>query len=99
MAGVNADDLVVLVHTVLVDPVRVEYTEVTATTTDTLLRCAPQAALELDVVDTLADGFAIGSTLGDGLLPVATAHTHTVDDISLLGLVSQTTSFVGSGGT
>ena len=62
MVRVDEDDLVVLVHTVLVDPVRVKYTEVTATTTDTLLRCAPQAALELDVVDTLADGLAVGGT-------------------------------------
>ena len=62
MVGVNSDNLVVLVHTVLVNPVRVKYAEVAAATADTLLRGAPQAALELEVVDTLANGLAVGRT-------------------------------------
>ena len=37
VAGVDEDDFVVLVHTVLVDPVRVEHTEVAAAPADTLL--------------------------------------------------------------
>ena len=62
MVGVNSNNLVVLVHTVLVNPVRVKYAEVAAATADTLLRGAPQAALELEVVDTLANGLAVGGT-------------------------------------
>ena len=60
--GVDEDDLVVLVHTVLVDPVRVEDTEVAAATADTLLSNATETALGLEVVDTLADGLAVGGT-------------------------------------
>lgn len=62
MVGVNEDDLVVLVHTVLVNPVRVEDAQVAAAATNTLLGRAPQSTLELEVVDTLADGLAVGST-------------------------------------
>ena len=62
MVRVDEDDLVVLVHTVLVDPVRVEYTKVAAAAADTLLRRAPQATLELEVVDTLANGLAVSCT-------------------------------------
>ena len=62
VVGVNKDDLVVLVDTVLVDPVRVENTEVPAPPADTLLRNAPQATLGLEVVDTLTDGLAVGGT-------------------------------------
>ena len=59
---VDEDDLVVLVHTVLVDPVRVEDTEVAAATADTLLSNATETALGLEVVNTLADGLAVGGT-------------------------------------
>ena len=62
VAGVDEDDLVVLVDTILVDPVGVENTEVPAPPANTLLRNAPQTALGLELVDTLTDGLAVGST-------------------------------------
>ena len=62
VAGVDEDDLVVLVDTILVDPVGVENAEVPAPPANTLLRNAPQTALGLKLVDTLTDGLAVGST-------------------------------------
>ncbi len=62
VVGVNKDDLVVLVDTVLVHPVRVENPEVTAPPANTLLRNTPQATLGLELVDTLANGLAVGGT-------------------------------------
>lgn len=62
MVGVYEDNLVVLVHTVLVDPVRVQHTQVPASPTNALLRHTPQATLELEVVDTLVYGLSVGST-------------------------------------
>ena len=38
-------------------------------------------------------------TLWHRLLPASSPHTHTVDDIALLGFVSQTASLVGAGWT
>ena len=87
VVGVDENDLVVLVDTVLVDPVRVQDTEVTASLADTLLRNALKTSLRLQVVDTLADGLAVGGTLGDLLFAVTPAYTDTVDDIALLRLV------------
>ena len=96
---VDEDNLVVLVDTVLVNPVRVEDTKVTASATNTLLGGAPQAPLGLQLVNTLANGLAVGGTLGDGLLAVTAADTDTVDNVALLGLVPKTAGLVGAGGT
>jgi hypothetical protein len=59
---VYENNLVVLVDTILVDPVRVQDPQVPAPLANTLLCCAPETALELQVVDTLANGFAISGT-------------------------------------
>lgn len=40
----------------------------------------------------------VSSTLGDGSLAATTADADTVDDIALLGLVSETTGLVGARG-
>lgn len=98
MAGVNEDDLEVLVHTILVDPVGVQDTQVAASASNTLFSGGLQASLRLEVVDTLVDGLAEGSTLGDGLLAVTPADTDTVDNVSLLGLVPETAGLVGARG-
>jgi hypothetical protein len=74
------------------------HTEVTAATTNTLLSSRLEAALELEVVDTLADGLTVGSTLGSGALPVAATHAHAVDHEALLGLVAEAAGLVGARG-
>jgi hypothetical protein len=96
VVGVDKDDFVVLVNTILVHPVRVEYPQIAAPLSNTLLSSTPQSTLELEVVDTLADGFTEGSTLSDRLFAVTAAHTDTVDDIALLGLVAKAASLVGA---
>lgn len=40
----------------------------------------------------------IGGTLGHGALATTTADTNSVDDIALLGLVSETAGLVGARG-
>lgn len=105
MVGVNKDNFKVLVNTVLVDPVRVEYPKISTAPPDTLLSRTPQASLVLEVVDTLSYRLTEGSTyedfnidclldpgemqrtLGDGLFPVTTTNSDTINDVSLLGLV------------
>jgi hypothetical protein len=58
---VDKDDLVVLVGRVLVDPVRVEDTQVGAAAADTLLSGSLEGALVLELVDTLVGGLACRS--------------------------------------
>lgn len=62
MIGIYKNNLVVFVNTVLIDPIGIQNAQVATTTTNTLLCDAPQAPLELELVDTLTNGLAIGST-------------------------------------
>jgi len=95
---VDKDDLVVLIGRVLVDPVGVEDAEVGAAATDTLLGGRLERTLVLQLVHTLVGGLAIGGALGDRPLATTTADTHAVDNVALLGLVSETASLVGAAG-
>ena len=56
--GINENDLEVFVGGVLVDPVRVENTQVGAATSDTLLSGRLQGSLVLELVNTLVGGLA-----------------------------------------
>jgi hypothetical protein len=96
--GIDKDDFKVLVGSILVDPVRVEDTEVSALATDTFFSSGLERALVLELVHTFVDRLAIGSTLVDRSLTATTTDTDTVDHKSLLGLVSQTTSLVRARG-
>ncbi len=87
-----------LVDTVGSDLVRVEDAEVAAAAANTLLSGGLETTLVLEVVDTLADGLAVGGTLGGGLFAVATADTDAVDHVALLGLVAETARLVGARG-
>ena len=62
MIGINEDDFIVLVHAVLIDPIRIENAQIATPATDTLLCNGAQATLKLEVVHTLADGFTVGGT-------------------------------------
>ena len=86
MVGVNEDNFVVLVNTILVNPVRVQDTQVTASLADTLLRYTSQTSLGLEVVDTLADGLAVGSTYKiqlQKLFPLTSPSKRTLGDLLL----------------
>ena len=62
MTGVNEDDLVIFVYTILVNPIRVQHSQVTTTPANTFFRNASQSSLGLEVVHTLSHGFAVGGT-------------------------------------
>lgn len=61
--------------------------------------CQP-FAVTLSPIDERKSSFlTVCGTLGHGPLATSAAHAHTVDDIALLGLVSQAASLVGTRGT
>lgn len=60
--GVDEDDLVVLVGRVLVDPVGVEDSEVSAAAADTLLSGGLERSLVLELVHSLVGGLACSIT-------------------------------------
>lgn len=82
----------------LVDPVRVQDPQVPAPLSNPLFSNALQAPLELQLVDTLATRLSVNLTLGNRSLTATTADANTVNDIALLGLVSQAAGLVGARG-
>jgi hypothetical protein len=91
---IHKDHLEVLVHTINGHPVGVKHTEVAATATDTLLGKVLQVASALELLDgTGGAGLTPDGTLVHGPLARATAHTDTVDNVALLGLVTEPAGF------
>lgn len=93
---VDEDDLEVLVGGVLVDPVGVKDSQVGTAATNTLLSGRLKGSLVLQLVDSLVRGLTIGGTLWNRLLATSTSDTDTVDNVSLLGLISETASLIGT---
>jgi len=93
---INKDDFVVFHGGVLVDPVRVENTEVAIFASNLFLSHRLKIALELEVVDTLMLGLTEDHTTVVRPLTSSTADTATDDDISLLGFVTKTVGLVGT---
>jgi len=60
---------------------------------------APQPPLELQMVDPLPNRLAISRSLRCRLLPVPPPHPDPIDQVALLGLVTESTSLVGARGT
>ena len=60
--GINEDDLVIFVDTILVNPVRVQDSQVATTPPNTLFRNTSQSTLGLEVIYTLMDRFTVCGT-------------------------------------
>ena len=85
---INQNNLVVLVSGILGNPVRVEDTQILASGSDTRLSKCLQAAGWLELGDTLRGWLTVYNSLADWR-SASTTDTDSVDDKSLLGLVSQ----------
>jgi len=94
---VDKNDFVVLVDSVLVDPVGVEDTEVAVLASDLLLGNTLQVALKLQVVDTLMFWLTVNHTTMILTLTSSATNSDTYDSVSLLSLVSKTVSFISTG--
>lgn len=99
VAGVDKDDLEELESTVLADPVRVEDSEVSAASANSLLSNSAVRSVGLELVDTLVDGLAVDNTLGDGSLAATASDSDSVDHVALLGLVSELPGLIGAAGS
>ena len=93
---IDHDHLIVLESGILVDPVRVEYSEVHAGAARSLLGYRSQVAHEFKLVDTVILGLAEHYALVVRPLSATSAHSDAIDDVALLGLVSELVSLVSS---
>merc|ERR1719495_2938046 len=100
VVDVNHDDLEILVCRVLTHPVRVQNTETLKATANTFLGKILQVPLRLLLIDRSRSlGFTIRTSLGNRPLPSTSPHGNPIDNISLLGLVSQSAGLVRARGT
>ena len=105
-AGISSNGLVVgvthnafeeLVGGILTNPVGGEDTEVGATTADTLFSDVLVGLLLLELTDTVVDGLTVNATLAGVSFVATTADSAAVDNVTLLGLVSQSAGLIGTG--
>lgn len=94
---VDENDLKVFVGRVLVNPIRVQDTQIRATTAYTVLSRGTNLALIFKLVHTLVSGLTVSCTLVSMALAATTANADTVDHVALLGLVTKTTCLVRAG--
>ena len=62
VVGIDEDNFVIFVNTVLIHPVGVQHSQISASLAHPLLSSTPETTLELEVVDTLTNGFTKGCT-------------------------------------
>jgi hypothetical protein len=85
---VNHEDFEIFVSSILVDPVRVEDSQVGANSASTFFGDRSQVASELELVNTLVLWFTVHNTLVVWSLAATSANSHTVNNVSLLSLES-----------
>ena len=98
VSRVHKDDLVVLVGGILVHPVAVQHAQVLADATNTALGNRAEVALVLQSDNTLVLGLSVHNTLRVGSLASSTADSNAINDVTLLGLHSQSAGLVGASG-
>lgn len=96
---VDQNDLVIFHGGVLVDPVRVQDAQIGKFAPHLLLGHGLEVALEFNLVDALILGLTEDHTTVVGTLASSATDAASDDDVSLLGLVSETVGLVGSGGS
>lgn len=94
---VHQDNLEVLVGGVLVNPVRVQDSQVGSSSADSLLSGDSQGLLVLELSNTLVGWLTVSSTLWNRSLSATSSDSDTEDDETLLGLVAQSSGLVWSG--
>lgn len=93
---IDHDNLVVLHCSILVDPVRVQNTQVGISTSSLLFCNTLQVTFELQMVNTLVLGFTKDHTTMILTLTSTTTDTSTNNDETLLGLVPKTVCLFGT---
>ena len=94
MLGIHADDLEILVGGILVNPVRVQHTQIGCVATGAFLGNRTNVTSKLELVDTLVFGLTMDNTLLVDALAATSAHGDTEDGVTLLGLVAELVGLV-----
>jgi hypothetical protein len=96
MHRVNHDNLIVLVHRVLVEPVRVQHAKGAASSRRAFFSHRSQVARKFELGNTAVYWLTVYDTLAHRTLTSTTSHTGAVNAKPLLRLVPQSTRLVRS---
>lgn len=97
MEWINKDNLKEFVCGIFTNPVRIQDSQSPTVASSSLLCNRLKASGKLELVDTMMDRLAIGSTLRNWAFAATASHTNPIYDITLLGLVPQSARFIGPG--
>ena len=97
MVWVNKDDLEELLGGILTNPVGVEDSKVSATSTNSLLSDRSMGSGGLLLVDTLMDWLTVNGTLVDCSLSSSSSDLDSVDHVTLLLLETEGSCLIESG--
>ena len=97
VVGVDHDDFVEFVRSILSNPVGVEDSEVRALAANTLFSGRLVSSLLLELADTLVDGLSEDGSLSNGTLTSSTSDADSVDNVTLRSLVTELSGLIGSG--
>ena len=97
VVGIDHDDFVEFVRSILSNPVGVEDSEVRALAANTLFSGRLVSSLLLELTDTLVDGLSEDGSLSNGALTSSTSDADSVDNVTLSSLVSELSGLIGSG--
>ena len=83
VVGIDQDNLEILVSSILVNPVRVQHTEIAANATGSLFCNTAQISGELQLVDTLILRLTVNNTLVVRSLSATSSDSNTIQDVAL----------------
>jgi len=89
----------VFVGSILSNPVRVEDSQTTNLSSDSFFSDGLKVSGELELNNTLVGWLSANNTLSDWLFTASSSDSNSVDHVTLLVLVSQSTGLVRSGGS
>lgn len=93
---IDHDDLVVLVGSVLGNPIAVKHSQTTQCTSDPLFGSRTKVACRLKMINTDRCRLAGHNTFGNWSLTSTPSNTHSIDDITFLSLEAQFACLVRS---
>jgi len=88
VSSIDHDDFVIFISSILSNPVRVEDSQTTNLSTNSFLSNGLEVSGELELNDTLVGWLTADDTLSDWLLTASSSDSNSVDNVTLLVLVS-----------
>lgn len=98
MSWVHENDLIVLVDTVLADPIAVQDSESSKSSPNSFLGLWSKISCWLELVDTDWGGLSADNTPVHWSLSASSSDPNSVDNEAILGLIAEFSGLVGSGG-